>query len=130
VRFEGCWSASRYSLAPCWVALRCVDRPGRGNTSEQPITQSNTRGEVRATMMRGRLDQCTCCTRAKPTQRLTALVLTGNGPDPPDRALAHSTVKRMRDVLLLLQRNGVTGLVGLQRARSARWRLAIDQAVA
>jgi hypothetical protein len=40
--------------------------------------------------------------------------------DPLDRALADATVKRMRDVLLLLKRKGVTRLVGLQRARSAR----------
>jgi hypothetical protein len=55
-------------------------------------------------------------------REITALVLTGKDLDPLDRALADATVKRMRDVLLL-KRKGVTRLVGLQRARSAKWAL-------
>jgi hypothetical protein len=54
-------------------------------------------------------------------REITAMVLTSKGLDPLDRALADATVKRMGDVLLLLKRKGVTRLVGLQRARSARW---------
>jgi len=54
-------------------------------------------------------------------REITALVLTGKGFDPLDRDPADATVKRMRDVLLLLKRKGVTRLVGLRRARSARW---------
>ena len=50
------------------------------------------------------------------------MVLAGKGLDPLDRALADATVKRMRDVLLL-KRKGITRLVGLRRARSARWAL-------
>jgi hypothetical protein len=57
-------------------------------------------------------------------REIAATVLTGKSLDPLDRALADATVKRMRDVLLLLNRKGVTRLVGLQRARSARWALA------
>jgi hypothetical protein len=41
------------------------------------------------------------------------LILTGNGLDPLDRALADATVKRMRDVLLLLKRKGGVRPVGL-----------------
>jgi hypothetical protein len=59
-------------------------------------------------------------------REITALVLTSKGLDPLDRALADATVKRMRDVLLLLKRKGVVALVGLQRARSARWALAAE----
>jgi hypothetical protein len=55
---------------------------------------------------------------------ITATVLIGKGLDPLDRALADATVKRMRDVLLLHKRKGIVRLVGLQRARSARWALA------
>jgi hypothetical protein len=55
-------------------------------------------------------------------REITALVLAGKGLDPLDRALADATVKRMRDVLLL-KRKGITRLVGLRRARSARWAL-------
>ena len=57
-------------------------------------------------------------------REVAALVLTAKGLDPLDRALADATVKRARDVLLLLKRKGVVRLVGLQRARSARWALA------
>jgi hypothetical protein len=32
----------------------------------------------------------------------------------------------MRDVLLLLKRKGIVRLVGLQRARSARWALVAE----
>ena len=56
-------------------------------------------------------------------REITDLVLTGKSLDPLDRSLAGATVKRMRDVLLLLKRKGVTRLVMLQRARSARWAL-------
>jgi hypothetical protein len=56
-------------------------------------------------------------------REITATVLTGKGLDALDRALADAVVKRMRDVLALLRRKGVTRLVGLQRARSARWAL-------
>jgi hypothetical protein len=59
-------------------------------------------------------------------REIIAMVLTGKGLDPLDRALADVTVKRMRDVLLLLKRKGVTRLVGMQRARSARRALALD----
>jgi hypothetical protein len=45
------------------------------------------------------------------------------GLDPMDRALADAVVKRMRFVLLLHKRKGIVRLVGLQRARSARWGL-------
>jgi len=45
---------------------------------------------------------------------ITAMVLTGKGLDPLDRALADATLKRMGDALLLLKRKGVTRLVGLQ----------------
>ena len=56
-------------------------------------------------------------------REITATVLTGKDLDPLDRALADATVKRMRDVLLLLKRKGIVRLVGLQRARSAQWAL-------
>ena len=56
-------------------------------------------------------------------REITAAILTAKGRDPLDRALADATVKRMRDVLLLHKRKGIVRLVGLQRARSARWAL-------
>ena len=56
-------------------------------------------------------------------REITALVLAGKGLDPLDRALADATVKRMRDALLLHKRKGIVRLVGLQRARSAKWAL-------
>jgi hypothetical protein len=59
-------------------------------------------------------------------REITALVLAGKGLDPLELPLADATVKRMRDVLLLLKRKGVTRLVGLQRARSARWVLVAE----
>jgi hypothetical protein len=45
------------------------------------------------------------------------------GLDPLHRALTDATVKRARDVLLLLKRKGIVRLVALQRARPARWAL-------
>ncbi len=65
--------------------------------------------------------------RAMHVREITALVLTGKGLDPLDRALSDATVKRARDVLVLLKRKGITRLVGLQQARSARWALAEHQ---
>jgi hypothetical protein len=59
--------------------------------------------------------------RAMHVREITALVLTAKDLDPLDRALADVTVKRMRDVLLLHKRKGIVRLVGLQRARSAKW---------
>jgi len=45
-------------------------------------------------------------------REITAAVLTGEALDPLGRSLADDTVKRARDVLLLLKRKGVTRLVG------------------
>jgi hypothetical protein len=59
-------------------------------------------------------------------REITATVLVGKGLDPLDRALADLTVKRMRFVLLLHERKGIVRLVGLQRARSAKWALIDD----
>ena len=56
-------------------------------------------------------------------REIAACVLAGKRLDPLGRALADATVKRMRDVLLLLKRKSITRLVGLQRARSTRWAL-------
>jgi hypothetical protein len=56
-------------------------------------------------------------------REIVAAVLNTKGLDPLDRDLTDATVKRARDVLLLLKRKGVVRLVGLQRARSARWAL-------
>ena len=47
------------------------------------------------------------------------MVPTGKGLDALDRALADATVKRMRDVLLLLKRKAVTPLVGRRTAQVA-----------
>jgi hypothetical protein len=54
-------------------------------------------------------------------REISAQVLAGKGLEVQDRALADATVKRMRDVLLLHKRKGIVRLVGLQRARSAKW---------
>jgi hypothetical protein len=56
-------------------------------------------------------------------REIVAQVLTMKGLDPLDRALADATVKRMRFVLLLHKRKGIVRLVGLQRARRAKWAL-------
>jgi hypothetical protein len=61
-------------------------------------------------------------------REITAAILTGKGLDPLDRALADATVKRMRFVLLLHKRKGIVRLVGLQRARSAKWALVEESA--
>jgi len=45
-------------------------------------------------------------------REIAAAVLTGEALDPLGRTLADDTVKRARDVLLLLKRKGVTRLVG------------------
>jgi hypothetical protein len=45
-------------------------------------------------------------------REITASILAGKGLDPLDNARADATVKRMRDVLLLLKRKGVTRLRG------------------
>src|SRR5580658_1019320 len=45
-------------------------------------------------------------------REIAAAVLTGEALDPLGRSLADDTVKRARDVLLLLKRKGVTRLVG------------------
>jgi hypothetical protein len=57
-------------------------------------------------------------------REIGAQVLTAKGLDPLDHSLADATVKRVRDVMLLHKRKGIVRLVGLQRARSARWALA------
>jgi hypothetical protein len=57
-------------------------------------------------------------------REVAALVLTAKDLDLLDRILVDATVKRARDCLLLLKRKGIVRLVGLQRARSARWTLA------
>jgi hypothetical protein len=56
-------------------------------------------------------------------REIAAAALNTKGLDPLDRDLTDATVKRARDVLLLLKRKGVVRLVGLRRARSARWAL-------
>jgi hypothetical protein len=56
-------------------------------------------------------------------REIAASVLAAKGLDPLDRHLADATVKRARDVLLLHKRKGIVRLVGLQRARTARWAL-------
>jgi hypothetical protein len=56
-------------------------------------------------------------------REIAAAILTTKGLDPMDRALADATVKRLRFVLLLHKRKGIVRLVGLRRARSARWAL-------
>jgi hypothetical protein len=61
--------------------------------------------------------------RAMHVREITDMVLAGKDLDPLDRALADTTVKRMRDVLALHRRKGIVRLVGLQRARSAKWGL-------
>jgi hypothetical protein len=57
-------------------------------------------------------------------REIAAVVLAAKSLDPLDRPLADATVKRARDCLLLLKRKETVRLVGLQRARSARWTLA------
>jgi hypothetical protein len=61
--------------------------------------------------------------QAMHVREITAAILTAKGLDLMDRALADATVKRMRFVLLLHRRKGIVRLVGLQRARSAKWAL-------
>jgi hypothetical protein len=56
-------------------------------------------------------------------REIAVLVLTAKGLDPLDRTLPDATVKWARDVLLLPKRKGTVRLMGLQRARSARWAL-------
>lgn len=56
-------------------------------------------------------------------REIAAVVLRAHGLDPLDRALADTTVKLAREVLRQQRRKGFVRLVGLQRARSARWTL-------
>jgi hypothetical protein len=61
--------------------------------------------------------------QAMHVREIAAAILVAKGLDPMDRALADATVKRLRFVLLLHKRTGIVRLLGLQRARSARWAL-------
>ena len=56
-------------------------------------------------------------------REIAAAIPTMKGLDPMERPLADTTVNRLRFVLLLRKRKGIVRLVGLQRARSARWAL-------
>jgi len=54
-------------------------------------------------------------------RKIIATILAAKGLDTMDRALTDATVKRMRFAQLLRKREGIVRLLGLQRARSARW---------
>ncbi len=56
-------------------------------------------------------------------REIVTAILTAKGLDPLDRALADATVKLAREALRQHERRGFVRLVGLQRARSARWAL-------